>query len=297
MLLEDVAKSATTRVALMSLSGAGKSTLAAKLSTHYNLHWITLENDVDILLKLPKEDWHRVKVYNLPDSATFPVAADSLMKLFSNGKAKFCHAHGVDDCKVCRKESPTAFSELNFRDLDPKADIVVIDSGSQLGHSILAHATKDHPVDYKPERDDWGALRKWTEFFSSQWQAARVNLVVLFHAVEVEMEDGRTKMVPSFGSKDMSSKIAKAFSHVVYLDIMNGIHKAYSASTYSNNVLTKSRTDFEIERLQQASLLPIFLGEIPSTMLLKEEPLKGDEKITKKDVSSSLEKLKARLTK
>ncbi len=296
MKLAAVHEIATTRVAVMGLSGVGKSTLVSKLANDgYILHWISLDNDKDILFKLPKESWDNVDYIELPDSATFPVAADSLMKLFKNGSANFCYDHGVDGCQVCKKDKPESFSHIDFSKFDPKKDILVIDTGSQLGHSILSHTLKDEPIEYKPERDDWGALRKWTEFFFSQWQAARFNLIVVFHSIEAKMEDNRTKMVPAFGSRDMSSKVAGCFSHVVYLDVVNGKHVAYSASTYSNNVLTKSRTDFVIESLNQPSLLPIFTGVIPETMLKKEDPPTSD--VDPGKAASKLEELRSKLMK
>lgn len=268
MKISDKPSSATTRVIVMGLSGTGKSTLVAQLANNYKLWWFSLDNDVDILRKLSPEAQDNIELFDIPDSAAFPVAADTLMKVFKARKGNICNEHGVIDCAICKKAG-AGFSVIDFSQLLPNRDIVVIDTGSQLSHSILAHATKGKPVDYKPERDDWGALRKWTEFFASEFQAAKFNLIVIFHAIEAEMEDGRTKLVPSFGSKDMSSKIAKSFSHVVYTDVVNKKHKAFSASTFANNILTKSRTDFRIEDMAEPSLLPIFQGLVKET---KHEP-------------------------
>lgn len=267
MKLTQVKASHVTRVAVMGLSGTGKSTLTANLAKQFHLYWFTLDNDKDILIKLPKEQQDNIELFDIPDSASFPVAADTLMKMFRNKQGKICNNHGVWSCILCAKDPEATFTEINLNALDPKKDIVVIDTGSQLSHSILAKATKDKPVDYKPERDDWGALRKWTEFFYSEFQAARFNLVVIFHAVEAELEDGKSKLVPSFGSKDMSSKIAGAFSHVVYTEIVNKKHKAFCSSTASSTVLTKSRTDFDISKAEEPSLIPIFTGEIPSPQI------------------------------
>jgi len=271
MNLEDKEASSTTRVCVMGLSGTGKSTLVSKLAEKYKLWWFTLDNDADILLKLPRAWWPNVELIDIPDSAVFPAACDTLLKLFKNrGRGFICNTHGIYDCKICQKSGKPG-TKLDFTKLESDRDIVVFDTGSQLALSALAHATKEHDVDYKPEWDDWGAVRKWTEFFTSEWQAAKYNLVVIFHAIEATLEDNRVKLVPSFGSKDMSTKVAKAFSHVVYTDVINKKHKAFSASTYSNTVLTKSRTDFEIEKLAEPSLIPIFSGLIPATKIVDEE--------------------------
>ena len=265
MRLEDKSKDNTTRIAIHGLSGTGKSTLMSKLAEKYFLHWITFENDSDILLKLPREYWKNINLIEIPDSAVFPVACDTMMKLLKSGAGNICHKHGIFECPICKKGAPKDFSFIDLTTLNPARDIVCIDSGSQLSQSILAHTTKGQPVDYKPEWDDWGSIRKISEFFASQWQSSKFNLVVTFHSIEAELEDGRTKLVPAFGSKDFSSKIAKAFSHVVYTDVKNKEHSAYSSSTYSNTVLTKSRTDFCIEKLDVPSLIPLFLeNEISS---------------------------------
>jgi hypothetical protein len=262
MKLTEKEHSATTRVAVMGLSGTGKSTLVAKLAERYRLHWFSLDNDADILFKLPKEWQENIELFDIPDSASYPVASDTMMKFFKNKKVSICHEHGKVSCLLCQKNGKPS-SDIDATALDPKKDIVVIDTASQLSHSVLAHVLQGKPVDYKPEFDDWGSLRKWTEFYCTEFQAAKFNLVCIFHAIEATLEDERVKLVPSFGSRDMSSKVGKAFSHIVYTDVKNKKHVAFSASTYSNNVLTKSRTDFEIEKLGEPSLLPIFDGLIP----------------------------------
>ena len=143
------------------------------------------------------------------------------------------------------------------------SDVAVIDTGSQLGRSILAHVTKDESVDYKPERDDWGALRKYTEYFASQFQGFRGNLIVICHAIEHVTTNNKgevisSKLIPDFGSKGMALTFGKSFSHVIYMEVKNKKHRAYSSSTYSNECLTKSRTDFKIEDLPEPDLAPIF---------------------------------------
>lgn len=245
------------RVAVVGLPGSGKSTLVAALAVTHKLHWIDVENGAESLLKLSPEAQANINLIQLPDSASYPIAADTLAQLFRAGKANICHAHGKVNCALCNKTAPEAFDTLDFSALDSN-DIVVIDSGTQWSNSILAHIMKARPVDAKPERDDWGALRKHTEFALSQMQAATFNLVVIFHAQEAAMEDGKTKLVPTFGSASMSTEVAKAFGHVVYCDIRNRKHVAFSSSIALPNVLTKSRTDFEIEKLDVPSLAPIF---------------------------------------
>jgi hypothetical protein len=258
MKVSDKQESPYTRVLLFGLPGSGKSTLAAKLAEEgFNLIWISLDNDSDVLRKLSQEAQERVEYVDIPDSASYPIAAQTLLLLFKNKRANICWEHGKDQCAICKKNNPEQQTRLDFSALSPK-QIVVIDTVTQLGRSVFAYTTKDKPVEYKPERDDWGALRKYTEFFASEFQAFRGNLICITHAIEAEQEDGRTKIVTDFGSKGMSASFGKAFSHIIYMEVVNKKHKAYSASTFSNSVLTRSRTDFRIEDLAVPSLAPVF---------------------------------------
>jgi len=249
-----------TRVMLFGLPGSGKSTLAAALSKTHRITWISVDNDRDVLLKLPEAQLENINFIDIPDSATFPVASQTLLQLFKNQRGQICHTHGMYECKVCAKNK-AEFSGVDFTKFTSQ-DICVLDTGSQLGRSILSHVTKDEAVDYKPERDDWGALRKYTEFFASQFQGFRGNLIVIFHAIEHNVMQGEkvisTKLIPDFGSKGMALTIAKNFSHVIFMEVKNKRHRAYSSSTASNDCLTKSRTDFRIEDLPEPDLAPLF---------------------------------------
>lgn len=248
---------ATQRVLLVGLTGSGKSTLAAKLAEDgFNLIWLNVENAAESLMKLSPEAQDRINLINIPDSASYPIATETCMTIFKQGFASVCDEHGKVGCAACKKAG-AAFSEVDLRNLTTK-DIVVLDSASQLSASILAYATKGKPVDYKPERDDWGALRKYTEFFKSQFQGAQYNLIVICQAVTAELENGAEKLVPNFGSKGMSANFGSAFDHVIYMDIKNGRHKAFSKSTALPTVLTRSRSDFDISELEVPSLLPLF---------------------------------------
>lgn len=262
MKMSQAAQTETQKVAIIGLPGSGKTTLAAQLATAgFNLQWIDIEKGSSVLYKLPTEAQEHINLIRLPDSASYPIAADTLIQLFRNGKGNICHAHGKIDCAICKKSAPEAFDLLDFSTLTPQ-DIVVVDSGTQWSNSILAHVMKGKAIDAKPERDDWGALRKHTEFALSQMQAATFNLIVIFHAQEAELETGAKKLVPTFGSAGMSTEVAKAFDHVVFCDIKNRKHVAYSSSIALPTVMTKSRLDFEIEKLAVPSLAPIFDGSL-----------------------------------
>lgn len=290
-----------TRVMLFGLPGCGKSTLAAALSKTHKLTWLCLDNDSDVLLKLPDEQLDNINFINIPDTATFPVGSQTLLQLFKHQKGSVCVAHGMYNCSICTK-AKAEFSQVDFTKFGPQ-DICVVDTGSQLGRSILSHVTKDQAVDYKPERDDWGALRKYTEFFASQFQGFRGNLIVIFHAIEHAVTQGEkvisTKLIPDFGSKGMALTIAKNFSHVIYMEVKNKKHRAYSSSTYSNDCLTKSRTDFRIEDLPEPDLAPLFpliaASDPPPTEESKAQPVISQAQTPAQNAVTGLSTLQQRM--
>lgn len=247
----------TLRVLITGLTGAGKTTLAATLARKYRLVWIDVENALETLSKLPQEWKANIDVYKIPDSAAFPIAAQTVQRLFKELVADICFEHGVINCPACRK-SGALMQHLDLANLDPKRDIVVLDSLTQVGASFLAHLMKAAPIDAKPERDDWGGLRKNTEYLGSSIQRLPFNLVATALCIESELDDGSVRLVPAFGSKAMSSGIGAKFSTVVYCETKNKMHKAYSSSTASNMFISKSRTGYQIEKLAQPDLVPMF---------------------------------------
>jgi AAA domain len=265
MKLTDYKSSATKRVLIHGISGSGKSTLAAEMSLHgYNLIWLNIENAADTLLKLPATAQANINLINIPDSSSYPIAAQTLLTLFKSGKAQICDSHGKASCPICARDPESIVTLVDFSTLGSN-DIVVLDTATQLSYSIMAFTMKDKSVEIKPERDDWGALRKYTEFFKSQFQGARFNLIVVCQSQEADLEDGVSKLVPSFGSAGMSAAFGSAFDTVVFTEIKNGKHRAYSKSTASPKFLTRSRSDFAIEDAGAGnlSLLPIFNTEAP----------------------------------
>ena len=106
---------------------------------------------------------------------------------------------------------------------------------------------------------DWGNLKAVVEKFLSQVQQAKYNIVCISHEEEVEMEDGRKKIVPVCGSSKSSRNTAKYFDHVIYCEVKNKKHGAASSTTFMNNVVTGSRTDVVMESAISPTLLDIFV--------------------------------------
>lgn len=284
MKLSQKTASKAHRALLFGPPKVGKTQLAGELSKEFNLIWFDLENGVDTLLKLPVEQQERIEVISLPDTRSYPIAIETCLQAIKGKAGKICEAHGKWNCALCKQNNaPMVDVELSKLPLDT---IVVFDSLTQLTNSAIAHITKNQPEDYKLQHDDWGNLGKLLDTFLSHVQQAPFHIVCISHETEAEMEDGKTKLVPTAGTRNFSRNTAKYFDEVVYCEVKNKKHIAASSTTYSNNVLTGSRTGTVLESESSASLIPIFKGEIKVHNPIVQSTAQ---------VSSGLNSLKARL--
>lgn len=249
---------------------SGKTVLAGELAKEFNLLWFDLENGIDSLKKLPIEAQERIEVISLPDTRSFPIAIETCLKAIRGQKGSICELHGKWNCATCIKNNATIISvELNTLPLDT---IVVFDSLTQLTNSAIAHITKDKADDYKLQYDDWGNLGKLMDTFLSHVQQAPFHVVCISHETEVEMEDGKEKLVPTAGTRNFSRNTAKYFDEVIYCEVKNKKHIAASSTTYSNNILTGSRSGSSLETQETSSLIDIFKGITPPKTLANNTP-------------------------
>jgi hypothetical protein len=256
MKLTDKVPSATHRVLVYGGPKVGKTQLVSELAKQFKLIWFDLENGYQTLLKLMPDVQANIELICIPDSKVFPIAIETMLKVVTGKPMEICEEHGKVACPLCKKDSlPFASVCLATTPLDT---IVVIDSLTQLTNSAIAFITKAQPDDYKMDFSDWGNLKAIVEKFLSQIQVAGYNIVCISHEEEVEMEDGRKKIVPVCGSSKSSRNTAKYFDHVVYCDVRNKKHGVSSSTVASNNILTGSRTDIELEKSVVPSLLDIF---------------------------------------
>lgn len=260
MKLTNVIPSQTHRVLIFGAPKSGKTQLASTLAAKYKLIWFDLENGYGTLLKLPKSQQENVELISIPDSKTFPIAVETMLKVVTGNAVSICEEHGKVNCPICKKDSKPA-TEVSLKDLDNNT-VVVIDSLTQFTNSAIAFITKNQPEDYKMQFDDWGNLRAIVEKFLSQIQQAKYNVVCISHEEEVEMEDGRKKIVPVCGSSKSSRNTAKYFDHVVYCEVKNKKHISASSTTFANNIVTGSRTDFIMEQSVEPNLISLFESHV-----------------------------------
>ncbi len=273
MKLSKVVPLKTHRALVFGGPKSGKTQLVSELSSAFNLLWFDLENGWETLLKLPSSQQERIELIQIPDTKVYPIAIETMLKVITGAAVKICEKHGKVSCPICTKES-AAMTEVCLNDLGQET-IVVIDSLTQLSNSAMNFLTKNQDDTYKPEWTDYRNQGQLLDKLLSQIQQARYNIVVITHESEVEMEDGRKKLVPVAGTTSFSRNTAKYFDHIIYSEVKNRKHAFASSTTYANNILTGSRTDVEIEKSTTASLLAIF-----------KEPVTQETQATQKTVTS-----------
>lgn len=247
--------------------GTGKSTIAAELAEKgFNLKWISVDGGHKVIGKLSPEARARCDVIVLPDTREYPIGIATTRTLFTEaGTHSVCSLHGAISCSVCRN-TQAEFTTWDFSKLDVTKDIVILDHLSGIGDSCMNLVTKGKPVDYKLQLDDYGAMKFHLAHLMLAMQNAPYNIIALAHCVEAKLEDGKLKMVPQVGSDATSRTVGKYFDHVVHCDVVNASHKFGSMTSYRASVMTKSRTDVAIERMEVANLLPFFNGEAASEL-------------------------------
>lgn len=269
--LNTVKHSTTHGVMIFGAPKTGKTELVGKLSQYFNLIWVDLENGYETLLKLPEEWQARIELIRLPDTRSYPIAIETVLKMVK-GPVDICEKHGKVACMICKRTGDTVTHvDLNSLGQDT---IVVFDSATQLTNSAISNITKDKADDYKLAYDDWGNLGKLMDIFFSHLQQANYNRVVISHEVEAEQEDGKNVLVPVGGTRNFSRNVAKYFDHVIYAQRKNRKHVFASSTTYATNVLTGSRTDVVLDDDPAATLLSIFkpgvVGSVGSKEVKKE---------------------------
>jgi len=256
MKLLSKAKNSFRRVLVYGGPKTGKTKLVSQLAQHYNLIWFDCEQGWTTLLQLPHEWQERINIISVPDSRTYPIAAETWLKVIKGQTVSICEAHGKVMCAVCKRDN--LIQDSVTLNTTPANTVVVFDSLTQFTNSCVSHITKDQPDGYKLQLDDYGNLRVLIDKFLSQVQAAQYNIVCITHEEEVEMEDGKNKLVPSSGSSKSARNTAKYFDDVIYCEVKNKKHVFGSSTVYGMNMVTGSRTDVVMEKSAEPTLLDIF---------------------------------------
>lgn len=272
MNLAELAKKTTVKrpnhsILLYGQPKTGKTRLVATAATIpevKRIFWFDLENGSETLLHmgLKEEEMKKITLYSIPDTREVPRAIETMLKaLSSKTPVTICELHGKVDCVECKKAG--APSEEFFLPSLTHNDLVVIDSGSQLGDSALAMAMLGKPPEAKPDWDAYGLQTKWLGDICSIIQAAYyTNFIVITHAIPIEEEMNgikRDRYFPLFGTKAFSQKVSKYFGTVIFTEVKMGKHVAGSSTTYRPDAITGSRVNVKIEACKELSMRAILI--------------------------------------
>lgn len=246
----------------------GKTRLAgtaARIPEFQRIFWFDCENGSETLLHmgLTDSELEKITIYRIPDTRENPRACETILKAFSSKSTgiKICDEHGKVGCVECEKAGKSS-ETFNLPSLTHQ-DLVIIDSGSQLGDSALAMACAGKDVSFKPTWDEYGLQVKWLgDIMSVIQQAYHTNFLVITHEIAVEEEINgvsRDKIYPLVGTKSFCQKVGKYFGTVAYIEIKMGKHSAGSSSTYKVNYLSGSRVNAKMEAAKEPDLRSIFI--------------------------------------
>lgn len=235
---------------------------AAKIKEISKIYWFDNENGHETLLHmgLTDEELEKIILIRMADTRESPTSVETLLKaLSSKTPVSICELHGKVDCAECAKAgNPSIKWSLGQCTHN---DLVVIDSGSQLGDSALAAACLGKPVTFKPTFDEYGMAGKWLGDICTIIQQCRnTNFVVATHEIGLEDDEGKDKIYPLMGTKNFSRKVAKYFGTVVYMTKRLGKHAAASSSTFRPDVLTGSRLNIVLEKSADPSMRDILIA-------------------------------------
>lgn len=296
MKLTQKIQSTVRHVMLYGPPKAGKSKLAGSLAEKFNLLWFDLEKGHAVLFQLPQEWQERIELIEIPDTPSFPIAIQTMLKVIKGQRTRICHAHGVALCAACLKnkdKTDVDFTEVELNALGSDW-VVVVDSGTQLTESAIRHITKGQDEDYKLKTDDWGNLGKLMSLFYGYIQNAPFHIVVISHETDLAKKDeDPTQIVPSAGSKNFARSVSRYFDDVVYCERKNGRHVAASSTLYNQMILTGSRSGISLEKNKggEVSLLDLF----DPTRVKTSAAAEASQDTVAQGNMTALERIKARM--
>jgi hypothetical protein len=243
---------------------SGKTQLIGELAKKgFKLIWFDGENGKATLLKMPREVLANITYIGMRDTVDNSIFHATMDKVVKGGDFNICETHGLVDCLTC-KSSNAPFDAIVIPksfNTDTANVIVVMDSATQLSLSIMNTVMKPiwaKDITAKIEWDHYAKQGAYLNRIFGYIQAAQYNFITTAHEIEATREDNSKRIVPSIGTTNYAINCAKFFDHVVYMDKVNMKHKAASSTSFSNNILTGSRTDVVLDSMAVPDLAGIF---------------------------------------
>ena len=252
---------------------SGKTLLVGQLAeAGYSLDILDLDNGcITLVNHLSDEAKERINVYAIPDTKERPQGIETVSQIFRDPlkQHKICELHGRINCPLCTREGKE-FSVLDLTAYTNK-HVLVIDSFSQLSDSCMAYVASDvKGLDLNDKLGEYtrvefkhfDAQGRILSAICSAIQAAKFNVVVITHEVDISKEDKSESLVPKAGTKNFAKVFGRYFDHVVYLEVMNRKHVAYSGTTEKPTVQVGGRSDVSIHN--GGGLVNLLTGVAPA---------------------------------
>ena len=201
---------------------------AAKSPHIDNIYWFDLEKGLETVLYartisgeplLTPEEMAKIIPFQIPDSSETPYAAETILRTFrpGNSSPKIDQSTG----RVSTSSSAVPFNLKACGD----RDLVVIDSLSQLGDSILAVSLNANT--YKDLRKYYGDFTLDMIPILTAIQAAQTNIICATHTISKikmysnpitkQQEEKILGTYPLCGSRNFSEgRVAKHFNYLLY---------------------------------------------------------------------------------
>src|ERR1044071_6816025 len=191
---------------------------AAKIPEIRRIFWFDGENGAETLLHmgLTEEEMDKIVLFKVRDTRDEPIFIETALKAFTEKRGvDICDMHGRVGCVACAKEKlPTTFFKMTDCTHN---DLVVTDSGSQLGDSAMAALCLGRDSMFKPGWDEYGIQGKWLgDILTVVQQATFTNFLFITHEICIETDEKKDEFFPLMGTKNFSMKCGKYLGTVVY---------------------------------------------------------------------------------
>lgn len=269
MLLSEYQAKETHKVLVYGRAKVGKDAFVGQLArAGQKLWWFDLEDGIKTLLNpaiLPVEHHSNIHVFRIPDTQTIPMAIETLLKVIKGIPCTICWLHGKVSCPKCKDNLyRICLDEFTVNDW------LIINSVTQLSLSAMNACIKGELLadnwTYKPTFHDYRAQGFMLDRIFGTMQAGNFNCCAVSHEIMIEQvqdtQGGGGKdapgnnvevVVPAAGTRNFSRQFGRYFDNIVYLDITNKKHRAYSSTTHDGRIMTGSRTGIEIEKLEDGA--------------------------------------------
>lgn len=239
----------------------GKTSLVAQFAKKYKLKWIDTDNGYDAIFSaLEEKYWGNIDLVRVREKGDTSHAMNTVQKVLAANTptttVKISDSTGIVGCVETVKAGGT-FTEWNPMQWETDT-ILVIDSLSRLGDSAMAfYLGGSNGIDFK--KKEYGHYDKQGLYLLNILALAQTrpyHVVFITHQEELEQEDGSKKLTPVCGTRNLSTKIGRYFSHAIHCSLKMGKHVVNSQTTGTLNAVAGSRSKQVVK--DGESLLKLF---------------------------------------